>query len=629
MSFFRKLFGARTAPSPSPVPAPPDSRTEGEPIRVFDKFGREMRIERREWLKVMHENFRRVWNEPDPLAAHVIQALQDGFDAEVEEAAKQLHAIDTVPSRGATLLAVVYLQTKRPEKAEELLLSHLKKHGEDGVLLTNLAKAQSAQGRDADSLATLWHALELDPNQDNGLGWYEVIHREKEGERGSIAALRRIAGLPSSWRARLWLARHELAEKRLDAALALYHEALDRAPRPVPADLLMQMSGDLGNQGHLLELLDLTAPHFDAEVHGIAVGNNLIKASIDTGQLAAARKLLDRLESMQRPDWRENVGFWEAELQKARIGSDEVPSVDRLEVSMLSISGALWLPDAHPLTARFPAKHSGAPHVVVCGSTFETPTMGDKVKFGPTDSAGRYSRALPLFFAEHISLRSAARTTTLIPWVMNGSGGFVLGGRPYSDEDLVTFAGRTAGDANTAPDYVLGSHLIVHGENFTVRLRLIRCIDGRCLGEVMREFPESAFHRVAGRVLEDLARILSNEAEVESSSTTPTISGAELDHYLFRLEQALAVSCSTMEDRFAESLSNPAEILDGLLQLCLQNPEHLPSRMLFLRTVRKLRKNHGLLVGSMRGKIEALMQDYPITGARKELEQEFVQAMEE
>jgi tetratricopeptide (TPR) repeat protein len=210
MSFLRKLFGNKSTPSQAPAPAPPHtSKTEGEPIRVFDKFGRELLIERCEWLKLMHDNLRKHWNEPDPLAAHIIQALQDGFDAEVEEAAKQLHAIDTEPSRGATLLAVVYLQTKRPEKAEKLLVAHLKKHGEDGVLLTNLAKAQSARGRDADSLATLWHALELDPNQDNGLGWYEVIHREKEGEQGSIDALRRIADLPSSWRARLWLARHE------------------------------------------------------------------------------------------------------------------------------------------------------------------------------------------------------------------------------------------------------------------------------------------------------------------------------------------------------------------------------------------------------------------------------------
>ncbi|MCB1088357.1 MAG: tetratricopeptide repeat protein, partial [Verrucomicrobiae bacterium] len=568
MSFFRKLFGARKASSPTPGAIPAGTpKTEGEPIRVFDKFGRELLIERRDWVNLMHDNLREHWNEADPLASHIIQALQDGFDAEVEEAAKRLHDIDTDPSRGATLLAIVYLQTQRPAEAEKVLRAHISRHGEEGVVLTNLAKAQAALGRDEESLDTLWRALELDPNQDNGLGWYEVIHREKEGEKGSIEALRRIAGLPGSWRARLWLARHELAEKRLNAALTLYREALERAPRPVPSDLLMQLSGDLGNQGHLIELLDLTSPHFDPEAHGLTVGNNLIKASIDTGQLSEARKILDQLEAMQRPDWRETLSFWEAELQKARIDSEEVPTVEQLQVTMLTISGAIWLPEEHPIAGRFPVQPPDAPHVVVSGSTFESPSMGDKVTRSPSDLPGRYSRALPLFFAEHLAHHSSARTTTLIPWIVNGFGGFVLGGKAYSDEDLASLGSRAVGENDAAPDYVLGSHLIVRGENVTVWLRLIRCIDGRRLGEVRRDFPEAAFHRAADSVLEDLAAILAREAQISVSSAVPTLAGAELDHYLFRLEQALAVSCSTMKEAFADSLSNPAEILDGMLQL--------------------------------------------------------------
>ena len=53
----------------------------------------------------------------------------------------------------------------------------------------------------------------------------------------------------------------------------------------------MQISGDLGNAAHLPELLQLVEPHFVAEVHGLPVGNNLIKAHLDLGQLDAARGL--------------------------------------------------------------------------------------------------------------------------------------------------------------------------------------------------------------------------------------------------------------------------------------------------------------------------------------------------
>jgi tetratricopeptide (TPR) repeat protein len=581
-----------------------------------------MHVSRHEWLKVMHHNLRSHWQQPDQLAAHIIQALQDGLVAEVEEAAKQLHRIDTTASRGATLLAIVYLQTQRPAQAEKLLRVHLAKHGEDGVVLTNLAKAEADQGLDAESLATLWHALELDPNQDNGLSWYEAIHREKNGQQGSLDALRRIAALPNSWRARLWLARHELAEGNLDAALVFYREVLDQAPRPVPSDLLMQLSGDLGNHGHLMPLLELTSPYFDQEVHGLQVGNNLIKACIDTGQLDQARTLLDQLQSQQRPDWRETLGYWEGELQKTRLTIEEPISNEQLDVTLLSLSGPLWLPEDHPVAAKFPSKSADAPHIVLSGSSFEKPRKSDRIEMGPTDSAGRYSRALPLFFAEHIALRSPARTTTLIPWVLNGHGGFAVFGRAYDDESIVEQARRATEQSTHAADFALYSHLIVHGENYTLRLRLIRCIDGRCLAEITHDFPEAAFHRAAPAVFAELADALGREADVSISDHRPTIDGAELDHYLFRLEQALAASCSTMEEKNAATLSNPAEILDGMLHLCLQNPKHLASRMLLLRTLRKLRKQQPALTTAMRPKIESLLCDYPIPSAQQELEQE-------
>lgn len=630
MKFLRKLFGAKNTPQETAAPAsPPLASSTGDPIRVFDKFGREMEIERREWIKLMQDNLRKHWNDPETLAGHVVQALQDGLFAEIEDAAFQLHKIDSEPSRGITLLAIVHLQTGRPAEAERLLAAHIAKHGEDGVVLTNLAKAQSALGHDADSVATLWRALELDPNQDNGLGWYEVIHREKFGEQGALDALRRIAALPGSWRAQLWLARHELANHHLDEAITLYREALDHAPQPTPTDLLMQMSGDLGNQGHLIPLLELTGPHFDRDTHGITVGNNLLKALIDTGQHAQARRLLDQLQAMQRPDWRETLGHWESELHKARIGAEETPSAEQLQVTMLSLKGPLWLPDSHPLAARYPAKSPDALRIVVSGSTFESPNMGSAVKTGPTDSPGRYSRALPLFFTEWLSLGSDASATTLIPWVLNGHGGFMLAGKPSSEEEIANLARMAQGKDPPAPDFALNFHLIVRGENFTMRLRLVRCIDARCVGEITRDFPDAGFHRVAGDVLAELRKLLADEADVSLSADAASLQGPELDHYLFRLEQSLAVSTSTMKEQYTESLSNPAEILDGMLQLCLQTPHHLPSRMLLLRTLRKLRKSQPDLTAALRPKFEALMIEHPIESARKELDDELASAFEE
>src|SRR5690606_12199690 len=118
---------------------------------------------------------------------------------------------------------------------------------------------------------------------------------DRDGEAAYFDAYRRVAALPGAWRPQMWLARDALDRRALDEALTLYHEALERAPRPVLTDLLMQLSGDLGNHAHLPELLELTTPHFDVTVHGITVGNNLIKARLDLGQIEAAQGLVESL----------------------------------------------------------------------------------------------------------------------------------------------------------------------------------------------------------------------------------------------------------------------------------------------------------------------------------------------
>jgi hypothetical protein len=391
----------------------------------------------------------------------------------------------------------------------------------------------------------------------------------------------------------------------------------------------MQLSGDLGNAGHLLPMLDLTAPHFDVHHHGLQVGSNLIKAAIDTGQLDQARTWLDQHQVMQRPDWRETLSYWESELQKAHLGTHEPVPREKLQCAMLAIEGPLWLPKDHALAAQFPAKPEDAPRIVVMGSSFEAANPGNQVKLTPTDNPGRYSRALPLFFTEHLHMRSPARATTLISWITNGSGGFALSGRAYEDESLVEHARQSTANGPHAADYILYSHLVVRGENTTLQLRLIRCIDGKRLAESQYPFPEAGFHRAAAAVLADLGSMLEKEAEISVASNLPTLEGPGLDHYLLRIEQSLAVNCSTMEDRYAATLSNPSEILSGMLHLCLQNPDHVPSRMILLRTLRKLRKNQPALTSAMRSKVESLFHEYPIAKAQAQLNDELRSIFEE
>ncbi len=625
MNLFRKIFGGGKCTDPAPpntfkppvLPATtPPPASVGEPIKAFDKFGREILVPRQEWIdNVILPNLKRVWNQPDDLAGFLITALGDGFFCEVEDAAKHLHFTDPTPSRGVSLLGIVYLQTDRPAAAEQLFAEYLRKHGEDGVVLTNLAKALSALDRDEEAVDTLWRALELDPNQDNGLGWYEVIHREKGGPSASMDALKRISALPGSWRARLWLARAELEANHLDSAVSLYQDALGMAPRPVSTDLLTQMSGDLGNHGHLPELLSLTSLHFDVETHGITVGNNLIKAAIDTGQLDAARTLLRKLEACQRPDWRETLGFWEGELTKATMEAHDPVPAAKLQMTMLQVNNPLWLKPDHATAALLPPREADAPHIVFLGSSYEAARMPSEITVQQSDNPGRMSRALPLFLNETVHLHSEARTTTLIPWITNSGGGFGLFGKAPDLAEMAHHARQISGGDGARPaDFLVGTHLFVHGENWKLQLSLVRTIDGKTLVSKSYDFPEVGFSQIAADVCEDLLAALATEADITRREPPDgtQVSNSELDHYLFRLEQALAVRCRTMDGIPSGFLTNPAEILDGMVLLCLQNPCHVPSRILLWRCLEALKSREPELVKSMAAKVKLLQSEHPL-----------------
>jgi tetratricopeptide (TPR) repeat protein len=297
-----------------------DPRTDPNLIRVFDEFERELFITKEQWRKsVLPGTLKSNWNNPDQLYGIIVGSLNDGFHADIIDAAEHLYRIDSTPARGACIYGIVLMKNNRLDEAESILRSYIQQHGEEGYLLTNLAKVYSARNETQKAEETLWHGLEIDPNQENGLGWYAAIHQERSGDVAGQDALCRVAGISGSWRAQLWLARAALDAHDLAKALAYYRESLSRVKDPFPTDLLMQISGDLGKHGHLRELLELTESRFVPALHGLQVGNNLIKAHLDLGEVEPARKILDNLYALKRPDYKQKLSFWDTEIAKARI----------------------------------------------------------------------------------------------------------------------------------------------------------------------------------------------------------------------------------------------------------------------------------------------------------------------
>lgn len=621
MSIFKKLFGAKSG-VPKPVEtgvqasgAPADPSKDPNMIRVHDAYGRELFITKQAWRdSVLLGHIKKVWNDPDALYSTIVQSLKDGFGADMIKPAERLAEIDRDAERGTVVLAIVYREQKRLSDSEKILRRHIERHGESGIVLTNLAKVQADRGEHAQVLETLWRGLQLDPNQENGMGWYEVIHREKAGPAAGIEVLRRIAALPGAWRARLWLARDALARRDLAMALGFYEEALNLSPNPKPTDMLQQISGDLGNQGHLVQILSLVEPHFDPSTHGVAVGNNLIKAHLDLGQLDAARHLLDRLFSFKRPDWQETLAFWDTEIAKARtavVGAD-MPAAPK--TTTVVVDGPLWLRASTGASALVSAKRPAAVIVACLGSSFTRPDVSSGgVRMQMSDVPGRMSRALPLYLAEQLHLRTDAVGRVLQPWVQEGHGGFVLCGAPWSDEQ----AAAQARGGNEPADYVVVLHLDGVANPWAVTLRLVRTIDDSLLGTAAATLTPENSQRGFDRLATELVKLVATHAQIHPA-TAPDFyqvpAGADFAAYQLRLEQALAVSFAATEGISSGFLNGEREIVAGNLLLCLNQPSNPTPRLLLAQTLVNLQKVRPDVVLEFKDKIALLQKEKPLAG---------------
>jgi tetratricopeptide (TPR) repeat protein len=626
MDFLRKLFGSKPSPGAStppaegaPAPTDSDSPAPAAPIRVHDAYGREHHLTREQWRDTgLLPHLEKVRADPEALAAAVDHALREGFAAEALPFAAHLAATDPRPDRGLFLHALALLETKNLPEGEALLHRLVETQGDSAPVLALLARLQLARGERDPAAATAARALSLDPNHEGLLALLASLARETHGEPAEIAAYERAAALPDAWRARLWLARHALARRDLPAALKLYDEALERAPRPVPSDLLQHMSGDLGNHAHLPELLQLTAPYYDLSHHGLAVGAHLLKAYHDLGRLDAARNLLNRLYAQNRPDWKPRLAALEAELSQTRRSLDDPPSPQvRPEVTLLSVEGPVWLPPDSPAAELYPAKADDGLLVAFLGCSAELPRPKNPAAPDPAfaqlaDAAGRLARSLPLFLVEQIEFGTPALARALVPWLTKPRPGFILGGTPWDDATSARHA-RSAVPDDPA-DYLVVTHLNCASANWTIEIRLLRTIDAARLGTATIPCspadPAQALPALSRAVLDLLAahaEIPGCASTIEASLPPPPATAP----YLLRLEQLLAVRTAGIDPE-KSPLQGERDILEGQLRLCLDHPDNLPVRLLFAHTLLAMRRARPEVLPEFRSRVDLLQNDKPL-----------------
>jgi tetratricopeptide (TPR) repeat protein len=395
-------------------------RRPDELITAFDERGREIQIKRSDWVTgVLGPSLEKAWNDADALYSGIVQALQDDFAAQVAGAAERLIEVDRQSERSCVIAGIVRMELGDLAGAERALQLSIDTHGPTGVVLTNLAKVLDKRGQKERSVATLRRAVELDPNQENGLMWWAALAKEERGEAGYMGALEEMVKVPGAWRPHLWLAREKLKQGERAPALGLYEHVLSLAADE--PGILMAVTGHLGEAGALEDLVRLAAPRYRPEVHGPPAGMNIARALKLLGRHEEARAAVRRLQAMPWPPMASAL----AELEKEIVASALPRRADHVaKVGLVTFDAPLWTREMFDPTWLLPSPGEESPSVVLFTLADETRT-GDAAQVQMTDDSGRLTRAIPLYLLEAIRLRLRARVRCAI-MIVPGQGPAVL-----------------------------------------------------------------------------------------------------------------------------------------------------------------------------------------------------------
>ncbi|MCG8709404.1 tetratricopeptide repeat protein [Brenneria sp. 4F2] len=405
--FKRILSAVRGKNKPAHTASASENANEAEsplanddPIVAYDAYGREIHVARDEWRESMFLPFlQQNWNSADELYNAILSGLNDGFAADLIPAAERLVEIDDVPERAHVIEGIVLMKNGHLAAAERTLRAGIETSGATGTLLTNLAKVFAERGDDARADEMLWQAIQADPNQDNGLIWWATIHQEREGEAGYLAALRRVAELPGSWRAKLWLARHHLERQDVETARTLYAEVLNGGM--FDAGALMMISGDLGNNGQVPLIVELVAPVYDERRHDPMAGINVLRAYQQLGDAAEGEKLLARLYSLGFAPIKQYLDEFAQVFQTMREqGEKSIPAdPDQLKISTLALTQPIWHYGLRKADWLFKPKPESAQKIgfFALAKITDVPQGAEAQR---EDDLGRLTRAIPLYLAE-------------------------------------------------------------------------------------------------------------------------------------------------------------------------------------------------------------------------------------
>lgn len=549
-------------------------------IKAYDKFGREIYISRDQWVdSILTGNLQDNWEKPQELYNAILMAVNDGFHEHVVDAAKQLYKIDGNKERGACICAIVLMKNNLLNDAEMVLINALEYIPDSGVLMTNLAKVYADQSQQEKSENTLLQGLTFDPNQDNGLSWYLAIAKERGGLEEYHEALVKIAQYKGAWRPQLWLARECLEAGNKKQALSYYDQCLSVNLEPSD-DLLQQVSGDLGRNGHIAEIISKVSPVYSIEQHGYLVGNNLIKAYVELERYQEAKFLVDSLFALNRPDWKKGLSFWDNEIDKKIKHYGIVEDNTSPVIKNNLVTPPCWLYGNKKIDELAPEKPDTAYRVVTISASCTRPTVSideNEIKVTRTDMEGSICRGFPLSLCDSLNLNSTCSALMFVPCVENG--GLVFIPNEHSAQDAHYIAKQLPCDLIILP------HLIAEGEYWVMRLKLFKPEEAEPVAILSTTFPVNN----PGLKLSELSLKLNQYIEFHhdvQSKASPTqlerLAVERYAHFVDANSSCISLLIAANEDNGKDTLYGERNIFDKLLGLAVDEKGSHVFKLMFI-----------------------------------------------
>jgi tetratricopeptide (TPR) repeat protein len=457
-------------------------------ITVFDSQGQPREIPRAEFMEqALPKLLAAAWNDANMLAQQITFALGEGMHAGALDAARRLDELDGGSERSKVLLAAVEFQNGGQEAAENALRETLAKHGESAVAVINLARVRAGRGDQGEAETLLERALQLDPNQENALGWRCQLLQERSGDPAVLEFLKSWRETPGHWRARLWLASHWMRTGQLDDGLEELRLCIADSSRDAAA--FLSASAELGKAGCLEELVAWVGPYFDERRHRPETGFNLMQALLQLQRRDEALAVFKRMAALNMAPLVPALTQFAKALgvdaptapqvapgAPAQQGQAAGQAQQQLEIRLFVIQGPVW---GQGIGAPWllPEKAADAPIVAFAGFCDTTLNVAKDAPAPQIDEVrNRLSRALPMYLCEAVWLRTQARADVIVPILPGGA--FVVTGQLWPAETLLK--GRPE---NQKPKFLIQGSLTKDDSGLGVELI---AYDGKTSKEVHR-----------------------------------------------------------------------------------------------------------------------------------------------